>query len=146
MYRSVATTDTATTNSGDSVVTLDQVPCWSDAEFRFSYEIEDSAFPTSYFHDPLTPPCGAESSGNGMVSRFPVDYEINLRIYLWRGNPWNLEVDAAVNSTNEVSNKLFLNVVLPSYLFFCSYDVIMILKNISFQWLHFNACVTCARY
>ena len=23
--------------------------------------------------------------------------------YLWRGNPWNLEVDAVVNSTNEVS-------------------------------------------
>jgi hypothetical protein len=38
-----------------------------------------------------------------MVSRFPVDHEINSKIYLWRGNPWNLEVDAVVNSTNEVN-------------------------------------------
>ncbi|KAB1208076.1 hypothetical protein CJ030_MR7G003000 [Morella rubra] len=36
-----------------------------------------------------------------MASRFPVDHEINSKIYLWRGNPWNLEVDAVVNSTNE---------------------------------------------
>ncbi|XP_057509502.1 uncharacterized protein LOC130792075 isoform X2 [Actinidia eriantha] len=47
------------------------------------------------------PSTGAGSSGNGMVSRFPVDHEVNLKIYLWRGNPWNLEVDAVVNSTNE---------------------------------------------
>ncbi|GFZ10879.1 appr-1-p processing enzyme family protein [Actinidia rufa] len=104
MYRPVATTsmrDGLQTDSGDTVVTLDQVPRWSDAEYRFSYENEDPAFPNSYFPDPLTSASGPESSGNGMVSRFPVDHEINSRIYLWRGNPWNLEVDAVVNSTNE---------------------------------------------
>ncbi|KAI7995242.1 hypothetical protein LOK49_LG11G01061 [Camellia lanceoleosa] len=75
MYRPVAATTTRCglpTYSGDFVVTLDQVPCWR-----------------------------AESSGNGMVFRFPVDHEINSKIYLWRGYPWNLEVDAVVNSTNE---------------------------------------------
>ena len=36
------------------------------------------------------------------ASRFLVDPEVNSRIYLWRGHPWNLEVDAVVNSTNEV--------------------------------------------
>ncbi|CAL5355001.1 unnamed protein product [Camellia sinensis] len=104
MYRPVAATTTRgglPTDSGDSVVTLDQVPRWSDAEYRFSYENEDHAFPNSYFPDPLTSSSGAETSGNGMVSRFPVDHEINSKIYLWRGYPWNLEVDAVVNSTNE---------------------------------------------
>ncbi|KAL6969720.1 hypothetical protein U1Q18_029430 [Sarracenia purpurea var. burkii] len=106
MYRSVAASATTTrgglpTDSGDSVVTLDQVPRWCDAEYRFSYENEDPAFPNSYFPDPLTSLSGTESSGNGMVSKFPVDHDINLKIYLWRGNPWNLEVDAVVNSTNE---------------------------------------------
>ncbi|GMP58576.1 hypothetical protein CsSME_00022192 [Camellia sinensis var. sinensis] len=106
MYRPVAATTTRgglpTDSGGDSVVTLDQVPRWIDSEFRFSYENEDPAFPNSYFPDhPLTSPAGAESSGNGMVSRFPMDHEINSKIYLWRGNPWNLEVDAVVNSTNE---------------------------------------------
>lgn len=107
MYRPVAATTTRgglpTDNGGDSVVTLDQVPRWSDAEFRSSYENEDPAFPASYFPDPLTSSSASESNGNGMVSRFPVDHEINLKIYLWRGNPWSLEVDAVVNSTNEVS-------------------------------------------
>ncbi|KAI3696341.1 hypothetical protein L1987_79354 [Smallanthus sonchifolius] len=37
----------------------------------------------------------------GRVSRFPVDHEVNSKIYLWNGNPWNLEVDAVENSTNE---------------------------------------------
>ncbi|XWS64206.1 hypothetical protein CRYUN_Cryun06bG0166600 [Craigia yunnanensis] len=105
MYLTVATATTmegVLTNNGDSVVTLDQVPRWSDAEYRSSleYENEDPSFSNSYFHDPLMSP-GEESSSNGMVSRFPVDHEINSKIYLWRGQPWNLEVDAVVNSTNE---------------------------------------------
>ncbi|XP_021299780.1 protein GDAP2 homolog [Herrania umbratica] len=105
MYRTVATATTrggVPTDNGDSVVTLDQVPRWSDAEYRSSleYENEDPSFSNSYFPDPLTSP-GEESSSNGMVSRFPVDHEINSKIYLWRGQPWNLEVDAVVNSTNE---------------------------------------------
>lgn len=110
MYRSVAPATPRgglPSDSGDSVVTLDQVPRWSDAEHRstLEYGSEDPSFSNLYFADPLTSSSGAESSGNGMVSRFPVDHEINSKIYLWRGNPWNLEVDAVVNSTNEVSTK-----------------------------------------
>ncbi|XP_068331941.1 uncharacterized protein [Pyrus communis] len=108
MYRTVATATTATrggspTDSGDCVVTLDQVPRWSNSEYRASleYDNEDPSFSNSYFPDPLTSQSGGESSINGMVSRFPVDHEINSKTYLWRGNPWNLEVDAVVNSTNE---------------------------------------------
>nr|XP_015894979.1 protein GDAP2 homolog isoform X1 [Ziziphus jujuba var. spinosa]XP_048318575.1 protein GDAP2 homolog isoform X1 [Ziziphus jujuba var. spinosa] len=108
MYRTVATAPTSTpggppTDNGDYVVSLDQVPRWSDAEYRASleYENEDPSYSNSYFPDPLTSPPGEDSSSNGNVSRFPVDHEINLKIYLWRGNPWNLEVDAVVNSTNE---------------------------------------------
>ncbi|XP_070671139.1 uncharacterized protein [Malus domestica] len=108
MYRTVATATTATrggspTDSGDCVVTLDQVPRWSNSEHRSSleYDNEDPSFSNSFFPDPLTSQSGGESSSNGIVSRFPVDHEINSKIYLWRGNPWNLEVDAVVNSTNE---------------------------------------------
>ncbi|KZV14625.1 hypothetical protein F511_41956 [Dorcoceras hygrometricum] len=104
MYRA----GSATTNRGgmptdnvDSVVTLDQVPRWSDSEYRYSYEKEDPALSNSCFPDPLTSATEGEYGGNGLVSRFPVDHEINSKIYLWRGNPWNLEVDAVVNSSNE---------------------------------------------
>ena len=112
MYRTVATATPRgglPTDSGDSVVTLDQVPRWSDAESRssFDYENGDPSFSSPYFPDPLTSKSATESGGSGSVSRFPVDHEINSRIYLWRGNPWNLEVDAVVNSTNEVRAKLF---------------------------------------
>ncbi|XP_023538099.1 ganglioside-induced differentiation-associated protein 2-like isoform X2 [Cucurbita pepo subsp. pepo] len=108
MYRTVATsaattTATTTTDSVDYVVNLDQIPRWSDAEHRSSLEFvnEDPSFSNSYFPDPLTSPSDAEGGNYGVVSRFPVDHEINSKIYLWRGNPWNLEVDAVVNSTNE---------------------------------------------
>ncbi|XP_050374485.1 uncharacterized protein LOC126792020 isoform X2 [Argentina anserina] len=108
MYRTVATATTATrggspTDSGDSVVSLDQVPRWSNSEHRSSleYDNEDPTFSNSYFPDPLTAQSGADSGLNAIISRFPVDHEINSKIYLWRGNPWNLEVDAVVNSTNE---------------------------------------------
>ncbi|PRQ40695.1 putative CRAL-TRIO lipid binding domain, Macro domain-containing protein [Rosa chinensis] len=108
MYRTVATATTSTrggspTDSGDYVVSLDQVPRWSNAEHRSSmeYDNEDPSFPNSYFPDPLTSQSGAQNGLNAIVSRFPVDHEINSKIYLWRGNPWNLEVDAVVNSTNE---------------------------------------------
>lgn len=111
MYRPVATATPRggdPTDSGDSVVTLDQVPRWSDAESRASFEyenVEDPSFSNAYFADPLSSP-GEESSSNGTVSRFPVDHETNSKIYLWRGEPWNLEVDAVVNSTNEVSKNI----------------------------------------
>ncbi|EPS66610.1 hypothetical protein M569_08166, partial [Genlisea aurea] len=84
-------------DTGDSVVTLDQVPRWIDSDYRY-YENEELA--SSYFPDPLTTAADGESSGNA-VSRFPLDNEINSKLYLWRGNPWNLEVDAVVNSSNE---------------------------------------------
>nr|TKS02939.1 appr-1-p processing enzyme family protein [Populus alba] len=101
---SVTTRGGSPTDNGDSVVTLDQVPRWSDAESRssFGYDNEDPSFTNPFFPDPLTSPSEGESSSCGMVSRFPVDHEINSKIYLWRGNPWNLEVDAVVNSTNEL--------------------------------------------
>ncbi|XP_054791972.1 uncharacterized protein LOC129297651 [Prosopis cineraria] len=107
MYRPVATSATPRgglpTDSGDSVVTLDQIPRWSDAEHKSSleHEIGGKSFPSLYFPDPLTTPSGTEGGGTESVSKFPVDHEINSKIYLWRGNPWNLEVDAVVNSTNE---------------------------------------------
>ena len=93
------------TDTGDSVVTLDQVPRWTDAEVRWSLEpdSEDSIFPSTHFPDPLTSASTSENGSNGMVSRFPVDHEINSKVYLWRGHPWNIEVDAVVNSTNEVA-------------------------------------------
>ncbi|WVZ09848.1 hypothetical protein V8G54_014378 [Vigna mungo] len=108
MYRPVATPDSATSrgglpnDSGDSVVTLDQVPRWIDAEHSLEHNNRDSAFSSSYFPDPLTFKSGTESGGSGSESRFPVNHDVNSKIYLWRGNPWNLEVDAVVNSTNEV--------------------------------------------
>ncbi|KAL6566447.1 hypothetical protein OROGR_002062 [Orobanche gracilis] len=104
MHRSGAATPNRgglPTDSGDSVVTLDQIPCWSDSDFRYSYDNEDLAFQNPYFPDPLTSASEGDNTGNGMVSRFPVHHEISSKIYLWRGNPWNLEVDAVVNSTNE---------------------------------------------
>ncbi|MQL73598.1 hypothetical protein Taro_005929, partial [Colocasia esculenta] len=107
MYRSggaVATRGGTPTDTGDGVVTLDQVPRWIDAEQRSSPACEgqeDPSLPFSYFPDPLTVPPGGEWEFGGAASRFPVDHEINSKIYLWRGNPWSLEVDAVVNSTNE---------------------------------------------
>lgn len=88
--------------SGDSVVTLDQVPRWSSLECKDLNENDDPAFSNSYFPDPLTSIDEDEDSLLGMHSRFPVNHEINSKVYLWRGNPWVLEVDAVVNSTNEV--------------------------------------------
>ncbi|CAN6310965.1 unnamed protein product [Urochloa humidicola] len=95
----------------EPAVTLDQVPRWSDPDQRIfpaasapdeaSAEGDGSEPPAASgflsFSDPLTGGAG----GRGGASRFPVDQEINSRIYLWRGQPWNLEVDAVVNSTNE---------------------------------------------
>ncbi|XP_019170727.1 PREDICTED: protein GDAP2 homolog isoform X1 [Ipomoea nil] len=104
MYRPGAATTNrggVPTDSVDSVVTLDQVPRWIDAEQRYLYANEDPAFPNTYFPDPLAPASGSEINGDGILSKFPVDHEVNSKIYLWRGDPWNLEVDAVVNSTNE---------------------------------------------
>uniref|UniRef100_A0A0E0CV98 Macro domain-containing protein n=2 Tax=Oryza meridionalis TaxID=40149 RepID=A0A0E0CV98_9ORYZ len=93
----------------EPAVTLDQVPRWSDADQRLS----SSSSPTTAgsdetpassflsFADPLIGDGAAAAAGGRGASRFPVDHEINSKICLWRGHPWNLEVDAVVNSTNE---------------------------------------------
>jgi hypothetical protein len=103
----------------EPAVTLDQVPRWSDPDQRLYAPNSSSAAAEAAgggsepaassflsFSDPLT---GDDAGGaRGGSSRFPVDHEINSRIYLWRGHPWNLEVDAVVNSTNEVAIHFFL--------------------------------------
>ncbi|RLN41558.1 hypothetical protein C2845_PM01G03270 [Panicum miliaceum] len=91
----------------EPAVTLDQVPRWSDPDQRISAlsptaagsETQTLSFLS--FSDPLTGDDAAAGPGGRGASRFPVDHEINSKIYLWRGHPWNLEVDAVVNSTNE---------------------------------------------
>ncbi|RCV42718.1 hypothetical protein SETIT_9G238600v2 [Setaria italica] len=97
----------------EPAVTLDRVPRWSDPDQRIFPSASDETSSAEgggseppvasgflSFSDPLTGD-GAGGGGRGGASRFPVDQEINSRIYLWRGHPWNLEVDAVVNSTNE---------------------------------------------
>lgn len=115
MYRSVsasaATRGGMATDSGDGVVKLDQIPRWTDSDQR-SLPNEDPSLPYSYFSDPLTSLPGADGGGDGTKSRFPVDHEINSKIYLWRGHPWNLEVDAVVNSSNEVESNFSISVNL----------------------------------
>lgn len=89
--------------NGKNVVSLDKIPRWIDVENGSSLDEEngDASFCNPYFGDPLTSVSGADAVGNGMASRFPVDREVNEKIYIWRGSPWNLDVDAVVNSTNE---------------------------------------------
>lgn len=100
MYRPVAATTIRgglPTDNVDSMITLDQVPRWIDGEHSSLNENEDGM----YFADPLASTPGEESGANCVKSKFPLDQEVNSKIYLWRGNPWNLEVDVVVNSTNE---------------------------------------------
>ena len=93
-------------NLDGAVVGLDQIPCWSDPDQRLSsiYEGDDSSLSSSFFSDPLAQSYLDGPGSGGILSRFPVDHDVNSKIYLWRGHPWNLEVDAVVNSTNEVNN------------------------------------------
>lgn len=107
MHRSAAASTTRggmAMESGETVVTLNQLPRWNDADQRY-YAAADPSSPLPYFSDPLTATSEADA---GAKSRFPVDHEINSMIYLWRGSPWNLEVDAVVNSTNEVRFRVVL--------------------------------------
>ncbi|GLJ48118.1 hypothetical protein SUGI_1015990 [Cryptomeria japonica] len=109
MYRSSGVTASTlggspSADGDDYVVKLEQVPRWSDAEQRSSVDgSSDDAgmFSVLSFSDPLTSVSPLENGSDGASSRFPVDPNINLKVYLWRGHPWNIEVDAVVNSTNE---------------------------------------------
>ncbi|KAF0889941.1 hypothetical protein E2562_034336 [Oryza meyeriana var. granulata] len=92
----------------EPAVALDQVPRWSDPDQRLcsssSPTAAGSEAPASSFlsfADPLIGDGAAAGAAGRGASRFPVDHEINSKICLWRGHPWNLEVDAVVNSTNE---------------------------------------------
>lgn len=107
MYRPVPTaedprggTETESVEIDFSATTLDQVPRWIDVDQILPLSQEDSSLPLQYFSDPLSSLSGGAS---GSLSRFPLDVEVNSKIYLWRGDPWSLEVDAVVNSINEVS-------------------------------------------
>ncbi|CAN6470138.1 unnamed protein product [Victoria cruziana] len=96
------------TYSSDSVVKLHQVPRWSDAEHHSiaADGSRDRSCPHRHFLDPLMAPPRQEPGSIGSLSRFPVDDDINSKIYLWRGQPWSLDVDAVVNSTNEVLDEV----------------------------------------
>lgn len=87
----------------DHTVKIDQVPKWIEQESSIEFLItNDRALigGESSFNDPLSSPVG-ESADCELPSKFPVDNDINSKLYLWRGPPWSLEVDAVVNSTNE---------------------------------------------
>ncbi|KAJ6792522.1 protein GDAP2-like protein [Iris pallida] len=108
MHRAVAVEAMASSDGGHAAaaaVSLDQVPRWTGSDLRTpslpAGEEPALLSPYSYFSDPLNSPSGAEGGGDGARSKFPVDHEANSKIYLWRGNPWNLDVDSVVNSSNE---------------------------------------------
>jgi hypothetical protein len=92
----------------EPAVTLDQVPRWTDPDQRLSLSsptaTESEALASSFISlsDPLTGDEAAAGAGARGASRFPVNHEVNSKIYLWRGLPWNLDIDVIVNSTNEV--------------------------------------------
>ena len=86
----------------NSIVKLDQVPRWSDADYNVSDDGSGSGDPLSSSND--------HDLTEVTTSRFPLDHGINSKLYLWRGTPWNLDVDAVVNSSNEVWTNLTFNV------------------------------------
>ena len=107
---------TAGVGGVEPAVTLDQVPRWSDPDQRLSSSSSRTAAgfdesPASSFLSFADDGMADVVGGRG-VSRFPVDHEINSKICLWRGHPWNLEVDAVVNSTNEVGIRLAASLVV----------------------------------
>ena len=65
----------------DGSIELETLRCWAD-------EISDSTTTTA----------PAESFPNPV---FPINDDLNRRIYLWEGQIWRLRVDAILNTTNE---------------------------------------------
>ncbi|KAG0581322.1 hypothetical protein KC19_4G242700 [Ceratodon purpureus] len=97
----------ASTRGGASdqhVVRLEQVPRWIEQEpLSPSHAHSESDASDRAFADPLTSLSGSENGvpTPGTSSTFHVDHDINAKLYIWRGAPWVLEVDAVVNSSNE---------------------------------------------
>ena len=73
-------------------------------------DVTDVIRTLSSFNDPLTlrPKKIKTGASEEAVAKFPVNADVNAKVFLWRGDPWNLEVDVVVNSTNEVSVSLAL--------------------------------------
>jgi len=89
------------------VVRLEQVPRWVEQEpthLSTSPNCHGGAKSPDenppFIDDPLT---GSENGETnvGNTSKFALDHDVNAKLYLWRGTPWALEVDAVVNSSNE---------------------------------------------
>lgn len=77
------------------MVTLDSVPSWSDTELYPTppHILACAMSSLGPLADPLTSPSSPP--------KFPVDPDINSKLHLWHGEPWNLDVDAVVNSSDE---------------------------------------------
>jgi O-acetyl-ADP-ribose deacetylase (regulator of RNase III) len=91
-------------NVEQHVVKLEQVPRWIEQEpLSPSANHSESETFDRAFDDPLTSLAGSENGGTniGRASKFALDHDVNAKLYLWRGTPWALEVDAVVNSSNE---------------------------------------------
>jgi O-acetyl-ADP-ribose deacetylase (regulator of RNase III) len=63
-----------------------------------SFELESLKNWTSEAVNASSPETPTEDSAKAV---FPIDDEINNRIYLWEGQIWRLRVDAILNTTNE---------------------------------------------
>eukprot|EP00250_Pteridium_aquilinum_P035459 c9454_g1_i1 orf=16-1599(+) len=87
------------TKRSNSAVTLDQVPAWSDLEVFPTppYLVSGKAGGGS-LADPLISPSPSPSPS---PSKFPCHPLLNSKLFVWRGDPWALVVDAVVNSSNE---------------------------------------------
>lgn len=93
---------------------------------------ESGGFHTTILDDGVSWWCLAASENGGTnigtASKFALDHDVNAKLYLWRGTPWALEVDAVVNSSNEVS-------IVPTLFFlrlFClAYSPPIVLLNVT---------------
>ncbi|CAK9210978.1 unnamed protein product [Sphagnum troendelagicum] len=84
-------------------VKLEQVPRWIEQERlspTASSSLSDGGSDRDFL-DPLTSGTENGRANYGIVSKFPLNHEVNSKVYCWKGTPWALEVDAVVNSTNE---------------------------------------------
>ncbi|GBG70502.1 hypothetical protein CBR_g6630 [Chara braunii] len=94
--------------SRESVTKLDQITRWCEYDPAVAANESvrnDGGVGGSGEDDPLASSVGRQdqerANDRSSGSKFPVDHEINSKLYLWRGAAWQLEVDAVVNTTNE---------------------------------------------